>query len=249
VPPVEDDLVVRIDPARPRPLWLFWAGRVPDGPAGRRCWRIGWRTKASLDPAAADWSAAAVVPAQSGGHDREPEAVLTAAGAELFWASTRGGGWAVQRATLDLTALDGQGNPTWSAATVVAPSPYSQRAPLVVDTDATGAIGLLFRSNRSIARLVGLAGDPQAPRTLDARYAGTTTVRSSDAAKRALAGRFEDFQTYLPAAGRIARDVVGVFVRAPAGGPALTPAAAARLSAVLPEFLPLTLRAVVIPDQ
>jgi phage tail-like protein len=270
-PQVEDDLVVRFDSIRPhRPLWLFWAGRLPGGPAGQTRWRIGWRFKAGTDPAVADWSPAATMPAgDAAEHDREPSPLITTTGVELYWASTRGGGWAVQRSVLD-PAADPAAHPAtgWSAAATVTASPFSQRAPLVIP-DADGGTLLTFRSNRSQAMITGLAGDPDAPRALDVRYAGTTTVRSGDAAKRTLAGRFDDFQTYTCQGGgvvpggrsanqvviaradspRIARDTIGVFVRPPTTDPAVVTPALDRLAGALPEFLPLTIRAVVVVDD
>jgi hypothetical protein len=82
-------------------------------------------------------------------------------------------------------------------------------------------------------------------------------------------GRFDDFQTYtcqgggVVAAGRsasqvviaragsprIARDTIGVFVRPSTTDPAVVTPALDRLAGALPEFLPLTIRAVVVVDD
>ncbi|MGD0608922.1 MAG: hypothetical protein ABSA53_35735, partial [Streptosporangiaceae bacterium] len=87
---------------------------------------------------------------------------------------------------------------------------------------------------------------------LDGRYAGTTTVRATDTAKLALRGAFEDFQSYTYQGGvltdtdRITRGTIGLFVTPDTSDATATQAAISRLAAVLPEFMPVTVRAVVI---
>jgi hypothetical protein len=93
------------------------------------------------------------------------------------------------------------------------------------------------------------------------RYAGTTTVRSADGAKRALYGTFDDFQTYLHhgaatgsarertdrSGGRpAARDAVGVFLQSDTTDPARRAQALERVAGVLADFLPLTTRVVFV---
>ena len=91
-----------------------------------------------------------------------------------------------------------------------------------------------------------------AEQTLDDRYAGTTTVRATDTAKLALRGAFEDFQAYtyeggvLTDADRITRGTIGLFVTPNTSDATAIQAAVSRLKAVLPEFMPVTARAVVV---
>jgi hypothetical protein len=117
-----------------------------------------------------------------------------------------------------------------------------------VHTDA-GTTLILYRSDRSIAHDVGVL------HTLDNRYAGTTTVDRGWTAKLALRGRYEDFQSYIHDAGagrertdddRIARDTVGLFLKADITDEDELRVAKARLAEALHDFMPVTARAVLI---
>jgi phage tail-like protein len=250
--PVDDDLTLAFPAGQPtRPLWLFWAARRPGGPVGQTRWSVSWRVKAGLDPTlATDWSAVTAMPkASPSDHDREPAALPTPSGnLELFWSSTRGGGWSVVRSELDLTAM------TWGAAQRVGTGPGTDRGPCVAATTGSGVL-LVYLSNTSLPN-AGASPPGSAVQTLDTRYAGTTTVRVADSAKLALAAAFEDFQTYTYQSGhqgvrtprdRIARDTVGLFVDPPVTvtAPQLR-AALTRLAGVLPEFMPMTSRFVLV---
>ena len=246
---VDDDLIAVINPSPLGSLWLFWSRHDPAS-AGQTRWSIAWRVKQGLDPTAEDWSIVRVLPKSDPDvHDREP-APLPAAGGnlELFWASTRGGGWSISHAELNA------GTQAWSAPDFIAAGPYSQRAPLAIDTGSGGTPGTLltYRSNQSLAYQSPLSG---AQVTLDNRYAGTTTARATDTAKLALHGAFEDFQAYtyqsgtggvLTDADRITRGTIGLFVTPDTGDATAIQAAVSRLQAVLPEFMPVTARAVVV---
>ena len=233
----DDDLVALFHPTGAGRLWLFWARQEPGGPTGQRRWSVAWRVKGGLDPGTgADWSPVRTVPkADAGDHDREPAPLATPEGnVELFWASTRAGDWALVRAELDVSTA------SWGPAEQIGGGPFTSRAPLAV-TIENGETLLVYRSNRSLTYGTG------SPRTLDTRFAGTTTVRAGDRAKLALRGRFEDVLTYTyehGGRGRIARDAVGVFL-APGHVPTeLTGQAPARLA----DVLPVTVRAFVIPS-
>jgi hypothetical protein len=223
-------------------LWLFWSRHDPAS-AGQTRWSVAWRVKQGLDPTAADWSGVQVLPKSSPDvHDREPAPLPAANGnLELFWASTRGGGWSISHAELNTGTL------AWSTPDFIAPGPYAQRAPLAIVT-GSGAL-VTYRSNQSLAYQSPVSGAQQ---TLDDRYAGTTTVRATDTAKLALRGAFEDFQTYtyqggvLTDADRITRGTIGLFVTPDTSDATAIGAAVSQLTAVLPEFMPITARAVVI---
>lgn len=237
-PRVEDDLFAVFHPSSAsQRLWLFWARHEP----GQAKWGLVYRIKEGLDPAAADWSPIRQVPKTGTHHDRQPAALLSTGGdVELFWSSTRGGGWSVVRNTLAIGPL------TWGTPQQVTTRPYSERAPLPVDLGGNRTL-LLYRSNESIAYDSAAYG---ATHTLDHRYAGTTTVDVGATAKLALRGTFGDFQTYTYDAGRtnddhIARDTVGLFLPPEA---ATNQDAVARLAGVLTGFMPATTRAVFIPE-
>ena len=114
---------------------------------------------------------------------------------------------------------------------------------------------MTYRSNQSLPYRSTISG---AQVTLDNRYAGTTTARATDTAKIALQGAFEDFQGYtyqggtggvLTDADRITRGTIGLFVTPGTSDTTAVQAAVSRLKAVLPEFMPVTARAVVVTPR
>ena len=246
-PRVESDLHVLFHPTSANQrIWLFWARHEPGGSAGQTRWSVVYRIKQGLNPATSDWSAVRALPkAAAQDHDREPYALLAAAGnIELFWSSTRGGGWTLWHDTLDIGTL------TFGPALQLTTSPYSNRAPLAVDTGA-GTL-LTYRSNESLTHTSVVYGATQ---TLDARYNGATTADTRNVAKLALRGRFEDFQTYTYDAGRngvrgnddrIARDTIGLYLTPDTADPAAIQATVSRLANALGEFMPDSERAVFI---
>lgn len=245
-PPWDEDLAVLFHRGAGMPrLWLFWARRQQG--ADGDSWSLIYRTKEGVDSAGDDWSDESVVPnPQTGTHDREPAVAATADGIEVYFSSTRLGGWSI------LTTRLNQAARSWSAAEAVVSEPFTDRAPTVIVTD--DATVLVYRSNRSLSYSSGLA----AGATLDTRYGGTTTVVKSDAAKFALRGTYEDFQTYTYDTRRShraggtasARDSVGIDLEAPSdeADPDKIQADAVRLAAVLPEYLPIATRALVLDD-
>ena len=246
-PRVESDLYILFHPSSVNQrLWLFWARHEPGGPPGQSRWTIAYRVKQSLNPAAADWSAVRLLPkAAADNHDREPSPIISPDGnIELFWSSTRNGGWTLFNAALNVAAF------TFSAANQLTNTPFSNRAPLAADTGA-GTL-LAYRSNES---LVYQSEVYRATQTLDARYGGTTTAYTRNAAKLALRGKLQDFQAYTYDAGqngvrtnddRIARDTVGLYLAPDIADPVQIKAIVSRLANVLAEFMPNTERAVFI---
>jgi phage tail-like protein len=238
----DEDLAVLFHSGAAMPrLWLVWTRRqyTADGDS----WSLVYRTKNGIDPATNDWSAESALPSPPAGvHDREPAVRATADGIELYFSSTRLGGWSILTTRLDHAAN------TWASVGPVVNSPFTDRAPTVIGTD--DATILVYRSNRSLSYSSGA--------TLDTRYGGTTTVLKSDAAKFALRGAYADFQTYTydtrgtarPARTASSRDTIGVSVHPPPEDADAdeVQAAVARLAAVLPEYLPITAHALVLDE-
>jgi hypothetical protein len=249
-PRVEDDLFVLFHrTSANQRLWVSWSRHAPGGPAGQTRWRVVFRVKQGLDPTVSDWSAVRALPTTgtAGYHDRQAATVLTAGGdIEVFYSSTRNGGWCVFRNTLAIATL------TWGTPQQVVGGPYAGRGPLAVDAGGGAGTLLVYRSNASLAYASDTFGATQ---TLDHRYAGTTTVDTTGTAKLALRGAFEDFQTYTYDAGsggvrrnadRIARDTVGLYLTPDIADPDEIKAIISRLANVLPGFMPVTARAVFI---
>ena len=231
-----------------QPLWVFWARKEAIGVPDQSRWRVVYRVKTSLDPRAVDWSPVRALPSEArDAHDREPAALVDAEGnIELFWSSTREGSWSVWQATLNRATHN------WGPAASVPHNPYSQRDPLPIAGEP-GTL-LLYRSNESLLYTSEVYG---ATETVDARYAGCTSVDTRNLAKIALRRQFADFQTYTYDVGRLgqrtdqdwyARDTVGVYV---------PPGEARRLSRgdsqqvpsdLLSQFLPIQVRAVFIAE-
>jgi hypothetical protein len=113
---------------------------------------------------------------------------------------------------------------------------------------------LIYRSNESLRYTSTVYG---ATETVDARYAGCTTVDTRNKPKLDLRGQFGDFQTYTYDTGQAgqrteldwyARDTVGLYV--PPGAAEQVPTASSQRSFadVLRQFLPIQVRAVFIVE-
>lgn len=244
-PRVEDDLLVFFVNGQ---LWLFWARHEPGGPPGQTRWTVAYRIKQNLNLNTAGWSPVRLVPKAAPGdfHDREPSPRLAAGKLELFWSSNRSGNWSVWSNKVDMNGLN------WETPLQITNSEYSERAPFVVDmgTDTL----LLYRSNQTLEYTSTVYS---ATRTLDARYAGTTTFDTRNTPKRDLRGKLGDFQTYIYDTGQnrvrtndnlIARDTIGLYLKPDTTDPEKIEAIISRLNNVLPEFMPVTARAVFITE-
>jgi hypothetical protein len=246
-PRVEADLFVLFHPTSANQrIWVFWARHETAAAPGQSRWTIAYRIKQSLNPATADWSVVRTLPKTTANdHDREPSPILAAGGnIELFWSSSRKGGWTLWDVTLDIGTL------IFGAAQQVTNTPYANRAPLAVDTGA-GTL-LAYRSNETLTHSSTVYA---ATKTRDERYGGATTADTRNAAKLALRGKFEDFQCYTYDAGangtrtnddRIARDTIGVYLTPDTNNPDVIKALVSRLANVLGAFMAVTERAVLI---
>lgn len=248
-PRVEGDLFVLFhvtDAAQP--VWVFWSRKEPAGAPGQTRWRVVYRVKASLNLNANNWGPVRSLPAgASDSHDREPAAALDADGnVELFWSSNRHGSWSIWHATFDVATND------WGAAEPVTNNPYSQRDPLPVLIQAGASAGtlLIYRANESLTYTSTVYG---ATETVDARYAGSTTVDTRNQNKLALRGRFDDFQTYTHDTGQggrrtnqdwYARDTVGLYLTPDTDDHGVIQRNQNLLNNALRQFLPAQVRPV-----
>ena len=192
-PRVESDLFVLFHPtSASQRLWLFWARHEAGGPAGQIALDHRLPDQAGTRPGGGRLVRGA--PASEDRRRRSrPRAValLSAAGnIELFWSSTRSGGWTLWHDTLDIGTL------TLGAAQQLTNTPY-------VEPRTSGG---RYRSGHiadvSIEREPGhyqrrIWRHPDTRRAIRRH----TTVDTRNAAKLALRGKFEDFQTYTYDAG------------------------------------------------
>ncbi len=245
-PRVESDLFVLFHPTDPtQRLWVFWARKGSIAPEQSR-WQIAYRVKQGLDPTASDWGVVRTLPnGTPKADDREP-AVLAATDGniELFWSANRDGSWSVWRASLDRLTHN------WGEAEQLTGTPYSERAPLAAPS-ASGQL-LFYRSNESLSYTSRVYG---ATDTLDARYAGCTTVDPRHLAKIALRGQYQDFQTYTYDAGQdeqrtnrnwYARDTIGMYLTPTTEDPTLISHNRNLIERILRQFLPIQVRPVFI---
>ncbi|MGH4010864.1 MAG: phage tail protein [Pseudonocardiaceae bacterium] len=257
-PRVESSVSVLFRPPQPgdpaaafRRIGVLWSRRerVPGAPEQTR-WRVVSRFKDGTDPrVVSDWGSVAVLPvADELHHDCEPSALVDGEGiVTAFWSSTRDGSWSVWEAHIDLSAY------RWGTPTAVTGPPFSDRAPLAFNL--AGEVALAYRSNRSVTYQ---SPRYQATTTTDRRYSGSTTLRTTNTAQIALRGDYDDFTAYTSdsgaAGGRTdadwyARDTVGLYLEPVTEDQAATAAGPDRLQQALPEFLPATHRAVLIPTR
>lgn len=227
-----------------QPLWVFWSRTDPATGVAPRRWRIVYRVKATLDPRLTDWSAIrALPPGPADSEDREPAAIVRPNGdVDLVWSGDRDGTWSIWRATVNRTSH------AWTPAEMLPATPYSQRDPMPV-TLANGTM-LLYRANDSVKYGSTVYSTTE---TIDFRYAGSTTVDASNAAKHALWGTFDDFQAFTsdvsidrqrPNAGLYARETVGLWLTPDTSDAAEIERNQKVLQGALREFLPAPVRTV-----
>ena len=246
-PRVEGDVFALFHPNdAAQPIWIFWARQEATGSGNQTRWSVAYRVKEGLDPTDSDWSVIRTMPkADVNDHDREPTAIVTEDGdLEVFWSADRQGSWSVWRQRLDSAAH------TWTEEEEITDPPFSQRAPLPFVLDNRTL--LFYRSNQSLSYSSDVY---RATQTFDLRYSGSTTVHTRQFEKAALRGDFDDFQTYTYDAGKkpdddwYARDTVGIYLEPDTVDIEKIDLAVSRVRKVLPDFLPITDRAVFISQS
>jgi hypothetical protein len=201
-------------------IWVFWNQKIFNKELNKTHWAIAYRVKKSIDPGQADWGPVATLPGSDADdkdyHDRGLAAIVDNDGnIEAFWSSNRAGGWAIWQSKLNLATGK------WTEAAQVVNSPFTCRDPMVIsDNDR---VRLIYRSSRSIAYTTKVYG---ATKTLDHRYAGSTTVDTRNRDKVDLIDTFKDFLAYTLHTGARADhqqrnlyfyNVVGFFIRPETG--------------------------------
>ncbi len=183
-PRVEEDLFVFLDKV-PR-LWVLWARRETLAAGGTR-WRLAYRVKPDLGADTWNWSEVYELPPDDPeDDDREPAMALDQGGnPELYWSSNRDGSFSIWRVSIEAASL------TPGTPEKLTPPPFSQRGPLPVPHAA--GTRLFYYSNQS---LTYGSQKYSATQTVDARYAGSTTVDTRNIGKIGLRGHYDDFETY-----------------------------------------------------
>jgi phage tail-like protein len=233
-PRVESAVSLVLRDTAPR-LGVVWARRQRFGPRLIR-WRLAIRFKNGTNPQTVDdWGPVRQldVDTTDGVDDREPFALDPAA---VYFASTRGGSSSVWRAGF------APGPGTWDQPRPVTDSPAADRAPVAFPLGGQPAV--VYRSSRPVRYP---SSTYPATSTVDRRYAGSVTVRTTD---RATAGGPDDSAAHtvgcrVPGAAeqgnpRISPQTLGLYLDAGDATPATVAAARDRLRAVLPEFMPAT---------
>ena len=133
-----------------------------------------------------------------------------------------------------------------AALTQITSGQFTHRAPAAVPT-ALGA-RLWFRANES-----QIYDSPSYPgaRTIDARYAGSTTADTRNPAKLGLRLALEDVQRYTFNTGRAetdwySRETVGIYLTPDTADPEILSRKANLLRHSLTDFLPIQVRPVLV---
>jgi hypothetical protein len=230
--------------------WLIWSNLLkPADPA--ESWGLHYRI---YDPATHSWGAETVLTAPPAGgraSDRGPSAERIAGGLRVYFSSDRDGGFRLW--SVDVTS-GGAVSPLIS----IKPETSADTSPAPITV--RGATWLLYRSDRNVALAQVGSAYPQRSHQLPDngtlhRYAGSVSVVLGDLERLAHRRFFGDLLCYTPnrpGGGRpfddelYTRGTLGLYVSRANRGSALTQQEASRLRALLQQFVPVNLRAVVI---
>jgi len=224
-------------------LWVFWSRKKNNG-----LWNIFFRHTTNLNfntIVDADWTEAELTPVPPNYDNREANAIVQVDGAdavELFFSSNRANGWHVW-SKIVTTAAQG-------ADTQLGSGHFTHRAPAVLKV-SDQLKKLYFRSNESQIYSSKLY---PAAETIDARYAGSTTVDTRNLAKISLRKNIKDVQCYTYDTLKTnenwyARDTIGIYLVPDTIDQALIIRRRNQIDKVLRSFLPIQVRTVFIVDQ
>jgi len=233
-------------------LYIFWARKSPNN---LNTWQVAYRHSDDPNLGVANWSAVHVFEMLAGESIREPHIYIQNNGNPDLYASVNSGdkGWSILSATLDSFDLNpGATTDTWNDLNKIVDGDYSYRAPFYFEAD--GRELLFYRTNQSLTYESKIYS---ATEMNDWRYSGTTTVDTRNTNKIQLRGQYEDFQSYSFDTGNngirnnqnwYARDTVGIYYQAGTFDVDEIGRKIERLKPILKEFMPLTDRAVFIPE-
>jgi hypothetical protein len=179
--------------------------------------------------------------------NREPAGAASGAGSvDLYFASNRTDGWKIWQKPV---APASQG-----ADAQITTGQFTHRAPMPLDVD-NGVRRLFYRGNESVTYASALY--PLAT-TIDARYAGSTTADTRNAARLSQGGTFHDIGHYCHDTPRASanqeakrvysRDTVGIFLAPDTSDQQLIVRNRTLIADALARFLPIQVRAVLIAD-
>ena len=220
-------------------IWVFWSRKKTQG-LPQSLWNIFYRTTTDLNfNGVQNWVERELLPVPSDFENREPAAIATAANTvRLFFASSGTDGWHV-RSTVITPAIQAAVQPVTSGQ-------FSHRAPAALRIGASTR--LWFRNNES--REYASAFYPTA-RTIDSRYAGSTTVVATNAQKISARENLEDVQRYTYDTAKnvqdwYARDTIGIFLNADTNDPKVIEKTSLIIESMVRRFLPIQVRVVLV---
>jgi hypothetical protein len=227
-------------------IWVFWSRKKDNG-----LWNIFSRTTTTLDFSAqtlASWTEAEFTPAPANYDNREPAAALTGPGAvEVYFSSNQMNGWNIWSRPVT-SATQGADSPVTSGQ-------YTRRNPVPLSL-GPGRMHLWFRNNEVLEYSSKLY---PAARTIDGRYAGSTTADTRNPVRLSLGGHIDDIQRYTyetpladpqqEAARLYARDTIGVFLTPDTNDEQLILSGRTQIGNILQSFLPIQTRVVFLIDQ
>jgi hypothetical protein len=215
---------------------VFWSRRKSNGR-----WNIFSRTTTKLDfntLVDADWTETELTPVPTD-HDRyEPAAILLSANnLELYFSSNQTNGRQIWMTRL---------TPAPAAPVQITTGQFTHRAPAAVRTTQGARLWLL--GNESVTYT---SPSYPAAQTLDARYAGSTTADTRNAARLARRKQFDDVLRYSYDTGKgpenwYARETVGIYYEPDIADSAIINLKLRYLEKAMRRILPIQVRAVPI---
>ena len=221
------------DPVAGGQIWVFWSQQKSNG-----LWNIFYRISTSVN-FPTDWTEFELTPVPPNYDRQEPAAVLGGLGrVELYYSSNRADGWQIWTNNPKTT-------PSFDETPITA-GQFTHRAPTAVG--GTNGVKVWFRSNES---QVYVSPSYPASQTIDARYAGSTTIDTRNPAKFERPGNLRDALRYTYDTGRAdddwyARDTVGIYLTPDTLDEQLVIRKQTAIANVIRDFLPIQVRAVFI---
>lgn len=220
-------------------IWVFWSRKKTQG-LPQSLWNVFYQTTTDLNfNAVQTWVQRELEPVNADFENREPAAIVTAANTvQLFFSSSGTDGWHIRSAVITPA--------NQAAVQPITSGQFSHRAPAALRIGASTR--LWFRNNES--REYVSAFYPTA-RTIDSRYAGSTTVVATNAPKINARENLEDVQRYSYDTAKknqdwYARDTIGIFLTADTDDQTIIAKTSLIIENMVRRFLPIQVRVVLI---